>query len=419
MKKALPTGVPACRQTPSEKRAMTSIQLSYRLYQGAIIEWLAGLNSRHLRLNLPLVAAFVAGLFWTRGRASGNAIAKGGAFAHDAFTRLLNGQSLRTLLQMAALTLVERVGGYLIIDDVVWAKRGKLIEGIAKLFMPSENRYVTGLNVVVLAWTDGKGLVVPLTFRFWKRPKWHAKEKGKKHSYFAFDGTRHQTKQELAVEMLDWAYQRGFKPTAVLFDAAYLSSQVLRYLKHRNWHWVSRLKSNRVLKRAGNTFKPDAWEAEAAAGRAPKLSSSVAATLPGWGAVRVIASRVKSDGTLRFLAASNPNWGRGRIERLYGHRWGIEHALFRDGKQLIGLGDCQCRAWRAQENHFALSLLGIVFLAYQKGREETTAGALDRIGNRPIALATVPVPAKVRHIRLERRSRRQKAHPIRRSDGAA
>lgn len=398
---------------------MTSIQLSYRLYQQAILEWLAGLNSRHLRLNLPLVAAFVAGLFWTRGRASGNAIAKGGAFTHDAFTRLLNGQSLRTVLQMAALTLVEKTGGYLIVDDVVWAKRGKLIEGVAKLFMPSESRYVTGLNVVVLAWTNGKGLVVPLTFRFWKRQEWRSTEKGKKHSYYAFDGTRHQTKHELAVEMLDWAYQRGFCPTAVLFDAAYLSSQVLRYLRHRNWHWVSRLKGNRVLKAEGKTFKPDSWEAEAAVGRAPKYRNSIVASLPVWGHVRVISSRVKSDGTLRFLAASNPNWGRERIERLYGHRWGIEHALFRDGKQLVGLGDCQCRSWRAQQNHFALALLGVVFLAYQKGREETAGGALERIGNRPIALATAPVPAKVRPIKLERKKRRQKAHPVRRSDPAA
>jgi hypothetical protein len=85
----------------------------------------------------------------------------------------------------------------------------------------------------------------------------------------------------------------------------------------------------------------------------------------------------------------------------------------------VGLSDCHCRAWRAQENHFALALLGIVFLAYQKGRSETTAGALLRIGDRPIALAAAPVPAKVRPFKLERRKRRQKAHPMRRSGQVA
>lgn len=395
---------------------MTSIQLPYRLLQESVLMWLAGLNTRRLKVNLPLIAAFVAGLLWTRGRASCNAIAQGGAFAHDALNRLLKGQSLRALLQMAALTLVEKSGGYLILDDVVWAKRGKLIEGVARLFMPSEKRYVLGLNVVVLAWTDGRGLTVPLTFRFWKPAKWYTDTE---MSYHAFDGTPFRTKIELAVEMLDWAYAKGFAPTAVLFDAAYLAKPVLKYLEKRKWQWVSRIKGNRVLKIAGKKLKPKDWEAEHAAGRLVGLNRSLLVTLRGWGNVRVIASRLKADGSLRFLVGSNPNWGRGRIERLYGHRWGIEHALFRDGKQLGGLGDCQCRKFRAQENHFALAMLGIVFLAYQARRSESAGDALKRISNRPIALATAPVPAKVRPIKLEKRKRRQKAHPIKRSDQPA
>lgn len=61
---------------------------------------------------------------------------------NDALNRLLGGQSRRGLLQMAALTLVEKVGGYLVVDDVIWEKRGNFIEGVARLFMPSEKRYV-------------------------------------------------------------------------------------------------------------------------------------------------------------------------------------------------------------------------------------------------------------------------------------
>lgn len=409
----------ACRLTPREKRALTSIQLSYRLIQEAVYTWLAGVNTRHMKhVNLPLIAAFMAGLVWTRGRASCSAIARGGAFTHDAFNRLLKGQSLRALLQMAALTLVDRIGGYLVIDDVVWEKRGKLIEGVCKLFMPSEKRYVFGLNVVVLAWTNGKGLVVPLSFRFWKKPAWRDKAT-KKQSYFAFDGTLFRTKNELAIELLDWAYQKGFEPIAVAFDAAYLSETMLRYLKHRDWHWVSRIKGNRTLKVSGREFRPDDWEEEARAGRAPDIGRGLVAHLPGWGQVRLMATWVKEDGSLRYLVGSNPNWGRGRVEKLYGHRWGIEPGVFRDGKQLAGLGDCHCRSFRAQENHFALALLALVFLAYQTRRAESTEQALRRLGDRPIALATAPVPAKVRPIKLEKRRKRQDPHPIKRSGRAA
>lgn len=387
---------------------MTTIQLPYRLYQDAVAMWLAGLNTRRLKVNLPLVAAFLAGLLWTRGRATSHAMEAGGAASHDALNRMLKGKSLRALLQMAALTLVEKIGGYLVLDDVVWAKRGKAIKGIAKLFTPAEKRYVRGFNVVVLAWTNGKGLVVPLTFRFWKPAAWYTEEA---QAYHAFDGQPFRTKIDLAVEMLEWAYATGFRPTAVLFDAYYLAKPVLKYLQKRKWHWVSRMKTNRVLKIDGRKLKPKEWEAEHAAGRLPSLARSLRADLPGWGSVRVIASRTRSDGTLRFLVGSNPNWGRGRIESLYGHRWGIEHAVFRDGKQLVGLGDCQCRSFRAQENHVALALLSLVFLAYQTQPAESAGQALKRMGDRPIALAAAPVPAKVRHIKLERRKRRQKPHP--------
>lgn len=368
--------------------------------------WLAGLNPRHLKVNLPLIAAFVAGLIWTRGRASCSAIALGGAFTHDALNRLLRGQSLRAVLQMVALTVVDRTGGYLVIDDVVWEKRGKLIAGVTKLFMSSESRYVNGLNVVVLSWTNSQGIRVPLTFRFWKKPAWKA-EKG--HAYNAFDSTVFRTKNELAIELLDWAFQRGFEPTAVLFDAAYPSGQMLRYLHHREWQWVARIKGNRKMTLSGKEFRPDAWETEAKAGNAPRLQSSLVAHLPGWGRVRVIATRVKEDGTLRYLVGSNPDWGRGTIDRLYGYRWTIE-TIFRDGKQLAGLGDCHCRAWQAQENHFALAMLALVFLAYQARREETTAATLRRLSDRPIALVTPPAPSKVRSIKSERRRRRQDAH---------
>lgn len=398
---------------------MTSIQLPYRLLQECALTWLAGLNLRRMnKVNLPLIAAFIAGLLWTRGRASCSAISVGGAFTHDALTRLLRGQSLRGLLQMAALTLVDKTGGYLVIDDVVWEKRGKTIEGVARLFMPSEKRYILGLNAVVLGWTNGKGLFVPLSFRFWKKPGWRTKD-GKTHSYWAFDGTPHRTKIELAIELLDWAHQKGFKPTAVAFDAAYPAARMLGYLRKRHWHWVARIKGNRKMTIGAKTFRPDAWEAEAKAGRAPALGRSVVAHLPGWGPVRVIASRLKEDGSLRFLVGSNVNWGRGCIERLYGHRWTIEPGAFRDGKQLAGLGDCQARSFRAQENHFALALLALVFVAYQARRSESTAQAIHRISDRPIDLVAPPPPAKVRPIKSERKRNRQDARPVRRSNQAA
>lgn len=195
--------------------SLTIPQFGYQVLYQAIQKWLLGLNPRRIPLYLPLVAAYLAGVLWTRGAATCVAMAAGGAFSHDALNRLLIGPCLRGLMQMAALTMVNRLGGYLVIDDIVLDKEGPKIAGIAWLHSSSLGKKVLTLNPVVLGWTNGR-VFIPLTFRFWKPPKTRIKGKPSKE---AFDGSPFQTKLELAVEMLRWARSRGFTPTAVLFDA--------------------------------------------------------------------------------------------------------------------------------------------------------------------------------------------------------
>lgn len=378
-------------------------QLSFALLYREVLTWLLGANPRRITAPLPLVAAFMTGVLWTRNAATCTAIAMGGVFSHDALNRLLVGTALRGLLQMVALTMVKRLTGYLVIDDVVIEKTGKRIPGVAWLHSSSLGKKVLALNVVVLGWTNGK-IFVPLTFRFWKKPK--SKDKKGRPSKEAFDGTPFKTKLELAVEMLAWARQRGFAPTAVLFDGYYLAKPVLRFLKRSDWHWVSRIKGNRKLKRGNIKFQAQNWAALAREGLAPSLKRSVKADLNGWGAVRIIAVRHRTEQSHRFLVGSNPEWGRATIERLYGYRWDIEVA-FRDTKQLAGLGDCQCRNFRAQENHVALVFMSRLFVMAQKQPEETIGKTLNRVNGQSIILFKIPTVVMSRPIKRERRRRRE------------
>ncbi len=233
-------------------------------------------------------------------------------------------------------------------------------------------------------------------------PKGHSKE--------AFDGSPFRTKLELAVEMLDWTRQRDFTPTAVLFDAYYLAKPVLKFLKKAKWQWVSRIKGNRNLKRDRSKFQPKQWTELARSGQAPNLARSVKATLNGWGGVRIIAVRRRSEQEPRFLVGSNPEWGRGTIERLYGYRWDIEVA-FRNSRQLVGLNDCQCRIFGAQQNHVALVFLSYLFVLAQSKADDTAGNTLNRLAHQPIVIQAVPSIHTVRPIKLERRKRKRHAHP--------
>lgn len=369
-------------------------QLPYHVLDRLILRWLSTLNRRHLQASLSLVAAYVAGLLWVRGAATCTAIAAGGRYAHDAFNRLLIGPCLRSLLQMVALSLVDRQTGYLIVDIVLLDKEGKVIAGLAKL-RDGKKRYMWAYSVVVLAWTDGR-VVIPLSYRVWKPPR--SRDKHGKPSFDTFDGKLFHSQVVLATHLLSWAKQRDFQPISVLFDAYFLSADVLKCLKGLKWEWVSRIKGNRNLVRQDQKFKPEQWT---------QFTGSTTAHLPGWGTVRLLLSPPRRGETTRYLVGSNPHWGRGTIERLYSYRWGIE-CLFRAGKQLTSLNDCQCRIWQAQHNHIALAFVAFCFLQSQCRCRETPGQALARLQRGQAVPLAVPQVSKLRPFKWDGIPKREK-----------
>jgi putative transposase len=156
------------------------------------------------------------------------AMAEGQDFAHDTLYRALN-QPLASFFELS-LELCKAMGGldrgYLILDDVLIQRyrSGKL--GLKKARDTSTGAWVFGLSLVVLAWTDGKRRI-PLAFL----------------PYFGEE----ESKLDLALALLEWAKEAGFRPEGVLFDAWYAARQVLEWLHAHGWSFVTRLRSNRVL----------------------------------------------------------------------------------------------------------------------------------------------------------------------------
>jgi putative transposase len=156
------------------------------------------------------------------------AMAEGQDFAHDTLYRALN-QPVASFFELS-LELCKAMGGldrgYLLLDDVLIQRyrSGKL--GLKKARDTSTGAWVFGLSLVVLAWTDGKRRI-PLAFL----------------PYFGEE----ESKLDLALALLEWAKEAGFRPEGVLFDAWYAARQVLEWLHAHGWPFVTRLRSNRVL----------------------------------------------------------------------------------------------------------------------------------------------------------------------------
>jgi putative transposase len=128
------------------------------------------------------------------------AMAEGQDFAHDTLYRALN-QPLASFFELS-LELCKAMGGldrgYLILDDVLIQRyrSGKL--GLKKARDTSTGAWVFGLSLVVLA-LDGREAADP--------PGVPALLRGR------------ESKLDLALALLEWAKEAGFRPEGVLFDA--------------------------------------------------------------------------------------------------------------------------------------------------------------------------------------------------------
>lgn len=148
--------------------------------------------------------------------------------SHDRLTDLLNGNwDGQTLLNSFVIPLLDRIGGYLILDDTVIPKPySKNIEGAGYIFDHSQSKCVYGLCAVFLVWTNGS-IRLPIAYRLYKK---------------------NETKRtDLALELFSHARNRLKlkKVKGVFFDSWYSSKAILKRLKDYGWHFYTQVKRNR------------------------------------------------------------------------------------------------------------------------------------------------------------------------------
>jgi hypothetical protein len=118
---------------------------------------------------------------------------------------------------------------FLIIDDTVIAKPySKELDLLSWIYSSGDKQYLYGINVVFVIYSDGKTRY-PLGFRIWKK-------------------NDNKTKIDLAIELLLEAKRRyHLKPSYLLMDSFYSAAKLLKAIHKLRLHWISKLKSNRLL----------------------------------------------------------------------------------------------------------------------------------------------------------------------------
>jgi DDE superfamily endonuclease len=253
-------------------------------------------------------------------------------------------------LQQAPQTRYSGRGG-IAIDNTLVTHEGKLIEDVGWFWDHADERHVSAHDYIISNYVCPSRAHYPIEWRrFKKRDTCRAQE------------FKDQT--EWCIELIDDALQRGI-PGAFTFDSYCTSAKVLNHLQSQQAAYVGDLKLNRKVVYAGREQKLQdvarqiPWEAKkpVRVGSRRYWYFSKHMRIPDVGhPVRVVLFwRERGDQEAsKALVSNRLGWEVIRMILVYRHRWTGTETFHRDGKQQLGLGDCQVRSGEGQTRHVYL-----------------------------------------------------------------
>ncbi len=275
------------------------------------------------------VINYVKGLMCVFENATCAALSEIGKCSHDSLSRVLKGKKFcwQILLQNFILrTFGKLQGGYLMIDDTIISKPfAKRIENVAWLFDSKIGRSILGIDLVLIAWSNGR-ITIPLAIKVYQ------KQSGK-------------TRIDLAIELINYAKSLGIKPKYVAFDSWYTADKVFKAITQCQWKFVTQLKANRKLdgQPIREIYRNPYW-----------LKTG---KLVGGTKVLIVRNGKK------YFATNDLALSKQELLASYKSRWEIE-TIFRALHSKLGLDECQARKASDQNSHFHLCLMA--YLALEK-----------------------------------------------------
>jgi hypothetical protein len=171
----------------------------------------------------------------------------------------------------------------------------------------------------------------------------------------------------LCLELIDWVCGQGL-PGDFTFDSYFTNAEILNHIHGRPSPdgqpraCVGDLKFNRKLLWRGRTLQASELAATISTGSRKLVQVgerrqwyfTACVRLPAVRhKVRVVSlwKRPEDAGAAKILVTNRTTWEVSRVVRVYRQRWTGTETFHRDGKQPLGLGDCQLRDHQGQTRH--------------------------------------------------------------------
>ena len=274
--------------------------------------------------------------------------------------------------------------GVIPIDNTLIDRDGMLIPDAGWYWDHAEERNKIAQDYLFANYVCTSGKHYPLEYRLFRKKEVceALKEPFRNHTV-------------LCCELIDWVCEHQI-PGDFAMDSYFTCGEILNHIhgKHdrlgRSRGYVGDLKSNRRLEWKGQIIKACDLAASISASDRKEMRIgdkrqwyfTVTVRIPDVNhKVRiVILWRYRNDDQpCKILVTNRITWEVSRIVRVYRHRWTGTETFHRDGKQQLGLGDCQLRDPQGQTRHMYLVMLAYSLLMSQLRQNCAREWALHRL----------------------------------------
>jgi hypothetical protein len=248
--------------------------------------------------------------------------------------------------------------GVIPIDNVLVDHTGKLIEDVGYFWDHCEGRNKIAHDYIIANYVCTSGKHYPLDFR-----RFIKKDRCEEKNIVFHDHN------EFVREMVDWVVGKNI-PGDFTFDCWFTNAGNLNHIHGHNRCYVADFKFNRKIVFRGKEIKVEDVAREippedrkpirigddrqwyfTKSVRIPKVDHPVR--------IVILWAKRNDKGPKKILVTNRTYWEITRILRVYRYRWRGTECFHRDGKQHLGMGDCQLRNGRGQTRHMYM-----VFLAH-------------------------------------------------------
>jgi DDE superfamily endonuclease len=256
-----------------------------------------------------------------------------------------------------------RQDGVIAIDNTLIDHDGKLIEDVGYFWDHADKRHLIAHDYLFANYVNPSGKHYPLDFRrFRKREQCDDLHPFKNHT-------------DLAKELVDWVVAEDI-PGDFTFDSYFTNAPIMNHIHANGRGYIGDLKANRVIVVSGKQSSVTEWvktltpllRTKFTVGGHTQWYFTKSIRLPNVNhPVRILVLWSEADAAMprKILISNRTHWEAHRILKVYKKRWTGTETFHRDGKQHLGMGECQLRDGKGQTRHMHLVVLAYTALMRQ------------------------------------------------------